>query len=433
MTESPPTQSDAEQADDAALSVQEQLDQLLTQIETEEPGTIDQAALPKGFQSQAPEKQASPAAQAPSDPFADAMASFEEALDTDPTANDDDIASQTERDREQTDDPSTVTAEAPEPPTQADAPVNDSEADMLAALNAALQDLNPDTGQNPIESVANDTAAQAPADPPAQPSMETKLQDEINALLAAPIVAEPEVEQESETQAPATPASETNAEATDAAADVETDGDAASTAQTPPSAELSTQDQIANEIQSLLDTEPAAAPASTDAAADAPGDADPSMDELDRMLADEIDEDDELAGDFESVESITAGIDTGQPDPADSVDEHAASARDVAAELDSQPEDTATTKQDEDPFAAIAEIAGKAERNAEEHDRQQARPSRTWAERFAITKRFVLGTCYRINWPARRFLSYEWRETLGYISLTVAFSAVAIWIYVIVL
>ncbi|MGB0767634.1 MAG: hypothetical protein ACPGYV_07970, partial [Phycisphaeraceae bacterium] len=171
-----------------------------------------------------------------------------------------------------------------------------------------------------------------------------------------------------------------------------------------------------------------------------------SIDELDQLLASEIDADDELAGDFHTVDAITAGIVPSPPTPSDAAaDPHAATARDVANELDTQPEDFdlegsfepvgagASTNQDkEDPFAALAAIAETAEENERVYQEQLPREPIDWAGKLEQAKQTLLQLCYLVNWPARRFLTTEWRANLGYIALLNLFFGVGVWIYLII-
>ena len=434
MTQNPPTQPDqASSASDASeLSIQEQIDKLLMEIETEEPGTIDQDHLPASFkaeQTQPPTPTPAPATEAQDaapgesatagdpnqDVVAQAMQAFEHALDGDGN----------------TDAPAAGEAAAPEPaatePEAAPEPAAAGEHDdLLASLNAALQDMNPKPAADAAPAAAapettaqaepaSAVAADAPADAPAEKSTESVLQDEINDLLNAPIApeAEPEPEPEAEVAAEAAAAPDLEAEAKPEPEPVE-------------AAPASTQDQLANEIQNLLNSDAATDAQATDATDESPDAS--GIEDLDKMLADEIDADDELAGDFHSVDDVTAGIDTG-PDSAGD-DEHAATARDVAAELDNQPEDHLAPEPDIDPFAAIAEIASTAEKNEKAYVQDIARNKPSWRQRLEVAKQHLLKACFVINWPARRFLTTEWRANLGYIALLQLFFVVAIWLYV---
>lgn len=357
--------------------IDKQLDALLVQIEEVEPGTIDAVALPDSFQAIQSKPEASdwaPAAEATSDTMLNAPPA-----DTAPTQ-------------------SPAQAQTTEPQPDAPAP-NPEQADMLAALNSALQGLSNDTSAEPAAQPATESPAPAEA-----MSMEDKLQQEIAALMdAGPQVAE-------------TPA---------------TDAMPA----TPQADGPSTEDQIAMEIEGLLNPDASASAAATQASPET------AIDELDKMLAREIDADDELAGDFQSVEELTAGIkiDNSTSQPA-ADDEHAATAREVAAELDTQPEDlfapppaqkTTAGKAAEDPFAVLSEIAETAEKNEVEHQRRIAIQTPDWQHWLAISKERLLNTCFLLNWPARRFLTAEWRANLGYIALLNLFFGVGLWIVLI--
>lgn len=402
MTKTPAKQSEAADKAEPELSMQQQIDQLIMQIETEEPGTLDPAVLPEGFQSPAKAAQAAKAKPAPpkqpaaaqdDQALAEAVADFEEALD--PQA--------------QADAASKPTEGAPPPAELAPAaavaqeqtPAYAAEADMLAQLNAALQDLNPGSGAAPAASDAAPATAPA-AESPAKAENESLSNDDLQAQINALLNGGPEPEATAEPE-PANPARAERAAAVEA--------------------EQSTQDQIADEIQNLLES---------DQQADtAPQPGDPSIDELDRMLSDEIEEDEELAGDFESVETITAGIDGQDSGETLEVDEHAAQANDVAAELDSQPETLAgASADDEDPDAVLSEIAKTVELNAKAAE-QEMRDAKSWLKKAERLRERLLHACFAINWPARQFLSAEHRANLGYIALLNLFGAAAVWLYLI--
>lgn len=163
-----------------------------------------------------------------------------------------------------------------------------------------------------------------------------------------------------------------------------------------------TQEQIAAEIEQLLAAEghDVSVPALESAPeAEAMPEPDPSIDQIDQMLAAEIDTDEELAGDFQSVEDIAGDI--APEDAGGSLEPGGASASDVAGELDSQPED------------AIPVSAAQAEHNEEE----EARGGRRWKPVVRVAERAALHACWLANWPARQFLTPQWRATVGYIAL----------------
>lgn len=389
MSDSPPTTTEEVEAPEPELSIEQQIDKLLVQIEEAEPGTIDPEVLPSEYRQQQ-EEEAQAAAEAASP--GDELSPLQEAIQEEAAA------------------PAEQTAATPE--TEAPTDGTGEQPDMMAALSSALQGL----GQSPESTEAGGTqspepTAQVPAD---EPSSEQQLQDEINALLQSP----PEASAPpAETPEPAEPAT---------------------------AAELSEEDQIAQEIEGLLNAE-AQPPADTPPAKD-----DPSIDDLDQMLAEEIDADDELAGDFQSVQDITGGIQTDEPEPAPAEDVHAATASDVAAELDSQPEDQPTPApaaaptyadagaDDDDPLAMLSQLAETAEKNEVVYQKQQGSLLNRlnlplWVDRFYLAKDRLLRACFVINWPARRFLTSESRANLGYIALLNLFGAAAVWIYLIVL
>lgn len=457
-TQQPDALQDAEASAEAAeLSVREQLDELLIAIEQQEPGTVQSDLLPASYRlnedGDANGSQPSPAAQpqasaeqpleaeleAEADDVAQAMAEFEQALgptddspanalnlgtDADVDDSQDELAAApVESDRT-----ADVGSDARAPaPSQTREPATAAEADMLAALNAALTDLGggmkKDAPDQPAAASAapseQDASTNDNVDADADTTKDADVQAEIDALLSAEPIS--------------TPQSAGDDPAANASAQV--DG-----AQPEPS----TEDQIAQEIENLLSTASASPPQADPASASLanPNDDPADIGDLDKMLADEIDLDtqldSDLAGDFQSVDAVTAGIqiDDGSK-TAD--DPHAASARDVAAELDTQPEGVSSNDQtfDEDPFAAIAAIAEVAEKNEAEHQAQVAQTSRAkpkidWPGLKQRINAHSLRICYAINYPARRYLTHEWRETLGLISLTVACSASLFFIAVLI-
>lgn len=371
MTENTPTNTPktADAPQEAELSLEEQLEHLLTQIEEAEPGTLSQDTAPEP---------------AKTDPV---QAEIEALLASEPAT------------------PSS------EPPTNTsdDAQAAD-ETSMLAALESALRDLDPEKDAGHAEPASTTTS-------------DVELQEEINDLLNSAPQLLPE-----QPEAPPSEPVALEAAAPEAVA-------AAEPAPSPvPAAELTDEERIAQEIEDLLNV-------------DAPDDAKtppPNIDDIDKMLANEIDADDDLLGDFHSVQDVTAGIQTQQP-PAQ--DEYAASAQDVAAELDTQPEDlppvptpppnlAAKQAPQEDPLAVLSQIADTAEQADIQYQAQQAelakKPPIDWAAKLDDARRRLLRTCFVINWPARRFLSLEHRANLGYIALLNLFAAAAVWVYLIV-
>lgn len=414
MTESPPTKSDKQAQPE--LSLQEQIDQLLTQIETQEPGTIENKHLPGSFRKQAAANLDALPPQPPAKPTAPDSA-------TQASAQVDDVVAQAMQEVAAEQDPAPdETAEAAaafeqalEPASEATAtepaeaaPQPDhlpAEQDLLASLNDALQQFNTPTKDQPEPQAAPPQAPTADAPAPAkrsgtEPSTEQQLQDEINALLNADPFTTPE---------PAAPQEQA----------------AATEPEAEPQAQQDPEDQLASEIASLLDENQAPAK---------PGD--PTIDDLDKMLADEIDADDELAGDFHSVDDVTAGIDTAAVENLQVDDTHAATASDVAAELDDQPEDNPPAEAppaNEDALSAILEVASIAQENEQKHRDELAGNTPGWRGRITRLRIRALRWCYALNWPARRYLTLEWRANLGYIALLNLFFGVAVWLYLIFL
>lgn len=325
--------------------------------------------------------------------------------------------------------------EAPaEEPTRAEEHEPPTEAEIDALLNAppaeaASTEPEPDPEQDELLAALNTSLKELPEQPqaeePAQSlSIEDQLQQEIEALMSA----EPEISKDHAARASAKASANVVIDDDDEdvlagrfASPEELAGIEAAQAPAGPS----TEDQIAMEIEGLLATDQAPAATAT---------AEPretAIDELDQMLAQEIDEDDELAGDFHSVEDLTAGIQIDENTPSAEDDEHAATARDVAAELDSQPEDLPappSADASEDIFKELDKVVGQKSTDKAQPRRLaalQASDMKGWLE---TAKEMLLVACYWINWPARRFLSTEWRANLGYIALLNLFFGVGLWV-----
>lgn len=373
----PPEQPGDAKANKTKASLQKHLDELLLEIETVEPGAVDPASLPQQAKPAVP-----PSSAVEATPSADAE--IDSLLNAPPTVT------------------------HPEP---------NADVEIEALLNAPP---------------ADEVVTPAPLVESAE-AIEDKLQEEITALIDA----EPQDAETPPTQAAVQTTGDVEYDEFDGLeGSFESPESLAVPIQTPRSSfepTTTTQDLIAQEIEGLLNTE-------TDEPATAAA-ADTAIDELDKMLAQEIDTDDDLAGDFQSVEDLTAGIQV--PDAVHSAtdDEHAATARDVAAELDSQPEDlpdasfepVAAIESDEDPFAVLDQLAATAEKNEQEHQQRAARQAPDYAHWLEIAREKLLSTCYLINWPARRFLNNEWRATLGLISLTFACTSSIFLLFVLIL
>lgn len=388
----PPNQPGQAKPDKAKQTLAAQLDELLIQIEEVEPGALDQDVLPQSYLNE--RVLAS---------LANAEQAVQSAVET-PT-------------------PAAVT-ETPPPPTEAPE-ASPEQADMLAALNSALQGMG---GATPADEPAPSEPA---ADTDASLSMEDKLQAEIASLMNSdPQVAEPTV---TETEASELAAKDTLDE--DTAGNFESPENLADATQPASSSATNTEDQIAMEIEGLLNADQA------QPESEAPDET--GIDELDKMLAQEIDADDELAGDFQSVEQLTAGIQVPEQMDTATEDAHAATARDVAAELDSQPEDlpkaaeepiaTPQAPAQDDPFAVLEQLptTERKSRDEDEHSQRDAMRMPNWAYWVETARELLLNACFVLNWPARRYLTTEWRANLGYIALLNLFFGVGLWIVLI--
>lgn len=370
----PPSQPGEGKAQDP---IYDQIDELLAKIEAGEPITLNETDLPTWFNKKEPSEEIV-AYDAEIEALLNGLPAESEPASPEPV------------------EPATATQETPE------------QAEMLAALNSALQGLNEDTPADPPAEAAST------ASPPAEESlsMEDKLQQEIAALMNTETQVAPAPDSEPAQDDPAIDAIEGSFEAPQIQA----------ATQTPQTSAANDADQIAMEIEGLLEN---GADEPVDPAAD-----EAAINELDKMLAQEIDSDDELMGEFQSVEDLTAGIQVDGPAEATHDDEHAATARDVAAELDSQPENVLPTTKpepvmaggepDEDPFAVLSQIADTVEKNEEEHHRRIKMQMPNWKRWLKTSKALSLNICFAMNWPARRFLNNEWRATLGLVSLMVA-------------
>ncbi|MEM9021645.1 MAG: hypothetical protein AAGC44_13870, partial [Planctomycetota bacterium] len=197
------------------------------------------------------------------------------------------------------------------------------------------------------------------------------------------------------------------------------------TAQETAAEEPSTEDQIVAEIEDLLGTEAEAqADAADEAEAEATSPGDPTIAEIDQLLAAEAEQDEELVGDFQSVDDVAAGIEPTGPaqklSDARATETAEGSADAISAELDSQPEDS--------PDTFTPKPEAEREEPAESRlDLWRARlmgiPWRLIARR---TEQTALTLCGIINWPARRLLAPEWRSYVGYIAVLNVFVGLAL-------
>lgn len=163
---------------------------------------------------------------------------------------------------------------------------------------------------------------------------------------------------------------------------------------------------ITDEINQLLLAEDsqAAQPADTD---DPPA-ADPSIDQIDQMLAAEAEDDIDLDGAFFSADDVLtdnlAASDEGLED--DELEGDFAASEDVEAPEPAQAPDGADAAGDATP---------------------------AWQRLLTLADTAGLHLCWLLNWPARKFLSAEWRSTLGYVALLQAAGATAVWLLLVVL
>jgi hypothetical protein len=183
-------------------------------------------------------------------------------------------------------------------------------------------------------------------------------------------------------------------------------------------AEASAEELIAEEIQGLLDSAAEDESTAPDEVADDAGASDPTIDEIDRMLADEAEQDEELIGDFQSVQDVAAGV---KPEgPGQRLSDHGPSERDgsasaVADELDNQPEHAEPDTFEPNPEAEGAAAPGW-------FDRMRGMPWRGVGEKV---EKVALAACGVMNWPVRRLLAPEWRSYVGVIALLNVFVGIA--------
>lgn len=410
----PTPPSTPDDADAAVLSIQDQLDALLAKVEVDhaEQGNPADSASSAEAQAMMP---APPPPPAPADDLAEITA----ALDA------------TEPDQPATPPPSAPASAMPDAAgssasDDAALPAIDQEINALLQSMDGPEESTEDDADGPIATdaaVLSDSAPTPSAQEPVEEPGASSLEDEIAALLAQSEV-DPEVEaaaakiaerdaEQAEIEAamfqrpaprPAAtePASEPAMEAADTAGD--------------------TEDLIAAEIDGLLDSEAeleATAPDQIEPDT-AGADADPSISEIDRMLADEAEQDEDLIGDFQSVQDIAAGI---VPDgPAQKLSDHLptdadGSADAVASEIDDQPE--------LNPQPDTFEPQPQGQSETALRDRITGMPWRAIGHRI---ERIALGVCGLINWPVRRLLAPEWRSYVGVIALLNIFIGVAVFV-----
>lgn len=186
------------------------------------------------------------------------------------------------------------------------------------------------------------------------------------------------------------------------------------------------EDDITAEINSLLAAEAAEAQAASEIEAEAladtqppqdteqalPAGEDPTIDQIDQMLAEGVEDDDQIDGGFFSADDVAADNlrSGGEPLPADTQP-----VQDDPAHTVTPGEGDDTRTADDDPLTLLQQLV------------EYLRPA------LRFLGRLTLECCWLINWPARKFLSMEWRSTLGYIALLQAVGALVVWLYLVVL
>ncbi|XAM01250.1 hypothetical protein OT109_07635 [Phycisphaeraceae bacterium D3-23] len=176
-------------------------------------------------------------------------------------------------------------------------------------------------------------------------------------------------------------------------------------------------EDITAEINGLLaaEEEAAAEEAASDTGDDAPAQ-DPTIDQIDQMLAEGTDdEDDAIDGAFYSAQDVATDNLVG---PGETL-----------------PDD-ATLPGTFDTTDASADDKADEETQAEaEPDKLSLRDKLTRYGKPAlrIAGKLALQGCWLLNWPARKFLTTQWRATLGYVALLQAVGALAVWLYLVVL
>lgn len=390
----PTPPSTPDDADAAVLSIQDQLDALLAKVEEDHAELDDPAAAA----AEAEPQPDTPAPQPPAAP-ADDLAEIAAALD----------AAEPEQSAAPT--PSAMPdAAGTSAPDEAALPAIDQEINALLESMDGPEESAEDAAQPPSAADAAEPSEPAPA-PSAEESADSSLEAEIAALLA-------ESEVDPEVEAAAANIAERDAEQAEIERAMFQRPEPKPAADEPDSAGDMEQ-LIAAEIEGLLDSEAeleASAPNEIEPET-AEADTDPSISEIDRMLADEAEQDEELIGDFQSVQDIAAGI---VPDgPAQKLSDHLptepdGSADAVASEIDDQPElntepDTFEPQPEGQPKTAL-------------RDRLTGLPWRAIGHRI---ERVALGVCGLINWPVRRLLAPEWRSYVGVIALLNIFVGLA--------
>ncbi|MEM9413904.1 MAG: hypothetical protein AAGA29_00315 [Planctomycetota bacterium] len=174
-------------------------------------------------------------------------------------------------------------------------------------------------------------------------------------------------------------------------------------------------DEIMDEINDLLTAEEESAQHESDLSTDTPAQ-DPTIDQIDQMLAEGADDDeDEISGAFYSAEDVATDNLTGSGETLHDDDE-----------LPGTFEDSSDVADDE----ADPETKPETEKNGLA---LRDKLTRYGKPALRLTGRLALRLCWLINLPARKFLTTQWRATLGYIALLQAVGALVVWLYLAVL
>lgn len=279
-----------------------------------------------------------------------------------------------------------------------------------APLNVELPDLDaPAQAQSPDESVATtpttDPVENALPDTAADDPSANDLDAELAALLAEQPI-DPEVLGAAEEIAQRdAEAAEQNREALRLRAEHA----ALALEQAETDTQQADEADITDEINQLLIAEEEQAPLA-DPGGDSPAE-DPSIDQIDQMLAADADDDLDLDGAFFSADDVLAGNTAGPGDVLDEFDE----------ELDGD-------------FAAAEDVpATEPTHDAEDATDEAGQTTPAWQRFLRLADAAGLQLCWLLNWPARKFLSTEWRSTLGYVALLQAAGAMAVWLLLVIL
>lgn len=190
-----------------------------------------------------------------------------------------------------------------------------------------------------------------------------------------------------------------------------------------------TEDDITSEIDSLLAAAEDTPIAPATKAQDSAPPAEPTIDQLDQMLATEAQDDDDLdlAGSFFSTDAIAAGDTAGGGETLDLGDGLTGSftgGESPNATPDVFPVDRADTH-------PVPEPGGEESIDMDAPVAWWRKID--WQHVMAIAEEITRRVCWLINWPARRFLTAEWRATVGYLALLQVAGAAAVWLFLVIL